>query len=163
MLLSCQPPTTSIPGVSPGWLAGFRFPPPIWPSDLGWLSHLVPMLLKRFPWSSLPSFPSSQNYVLGWPKPDLPAGFNSLVREFASVPLWNSFSGKLINIPIPFWELEVPAWVLFLNLTLLTCHLSEALFCSWSVSISSVLPKGKKPHMWTAQWATLVSANLVLF
>ena len=92
-----------------GWLAGFRFPPPIWPSDLGWLSHLVPMLLKQFPWSSLPSFPSSQNYVLGWPKPDLPAGFNSLVREFASVPLWNSFSGKLTSIPIPFWELEVSA------------------------------------------------------
>lgn len=45
--------------------------------------------------------------LFAWPKPELPDGFHSLVWDFARVQLWKSFSGKLISIPTPFWELAI--------------------------------------------------------
>lgn len=146
MQTACQPSTVLIPeSVLAGWLQ-------VSSCCLAKLLRLVVLSRACAP-AVIPLVQSSiislLSKLFAWPKPELSGDFHSLVWNFASVPLWKFFSGKLISIPTPFCELAICLSLIsefeFANvqsvrglaLLLVSLHLQH-------------VTQGQTAHMWTA-------------
>lgn len=155
MLPACQPSTVLIPdSVLAGWLQ-------VSSCCLAKLLRLV-VLSRAYAPAMIPLVQSSiislLSKLFAWPKPELSGGFHSFVWDFASVPLWKSFSGKLINLPTPFCELAICLSPIS-EFDFANVQSVRGLSCSWSVSISSMLPKDRLP---TCGLPTLYSSRILL-